>query len=94
MFATVRIPAALRKFVGGVDAVEVSGTTVGEVFDSLRRDFPDLHSGVCDDAGEVRKYVNVFLGGEDIRFLAGMQTPVGPEADRREICILAAIAGG
>jgi molybdopterin synthase sulfur carrier subunit len=88
---TVRIPTPLRKLTGELEVVEAAGSTIAEVFASLEKAFPGLNERICDESGNVRRFVNVFVNDEDIRFLEETATPVKP-AD--EISIVPAIAGG
>lgn len=87
----VRIPTPLRKLTNELELVEASGSTISEVFNSLEQAFPGLKERICDEAGQVRRFVNVFVNDEDIRFLQESSTPV-KETD--EISIVPAIAGG
>jgi sulfur-carrier protein len=89
--ATVRIPTPLRKLTNGKEEVSASGATVGELLASLETQFPGIKERICDDAGKVRRFVNIFTNDEDIRFLKNLETPV-KESD--EISIVPAIAGG
>jgi molybdopterin synthase sulfur carrier subunit len=91
MSTTVRIPTPLRKLTNDQEVVEVSGTTIGEILAELDSTFPGLGERICDESGAVRRFVNIFLNDEDIRFLANKETevPVGAE-----ISIVPAIAGG
>lgn len=89
--ATVRIPTPLRKHTDGQDEVSASGATVGEVIDDLEKNHPGIKARICDEAGAVRKFVNIFANDEDIRYLDNLQTPV-KESD--EVSIIPAIAGG
>lgn len=89
--ATIRIPTALRGFTGNKSEVRVEGATVGEVVRNLDKAHPGIGARVLDDKGAVRRYVNVFLNDEDIRFLKELSTPV-TDADR--ITLIPAIAGG
>jgi len=91
MSATVRIPTPLRSFTGGADEVTVVGSTVGEVLSNLGTDHDGLLERVLDERGEVRHFVNLFLGGNDVRGLRGLQTPVG---DGDVLSIIPAVAGG
>jgi MoaD family protein len=81
----------LRPAANGQSAVEVTGSSVGDVVKSLITDYPGLEANLIDDAGGVRKFVNVYLNDEDIRFLHKLDTPV---ADGDEVAILPAVAGG
>jgi molybdopterin synthase sulfur carrier subunit len=88
---SVLIPTPLRKLTNDLDLVQAAGSNVGELLDNLDRAFPGLKERVCDEQGNVRRFVNVFVNGEDIRFLEEKATPV-KEAD--EVSIVPAIAGG
>lgn len=89
--AQVRIPTPLRKCTQGKDEVEVSGASVREVIDNLEASYPGIRERICDDKGAVRRFVNVFVADEDIRFLDNLDTQVqtGDAVD-----IIPAIAGG
>lgn len=91
MPTNIRIPTPLRKLTGEREVVQADGATVGELLLSLDTSFPGLKDRICDDAGNVRRFVNVYLNDEDIRFLAENATPV---KDGDEISIVPAIAGG
>jgi MoaD family protein len=87
---TVKIPAQLRAATGGEGEVEVSGSTVGEVLDAVFDAYGDLRERITQD-GDLRRFVNVYVGGEDIRFQQGLETAIS-EGD--EVTILPAVAGG
>jgi MoaD family protein len=87
----VKIPTQLRAAAGGEAETEVDGTTVQEVLDRLFERFEELRTRISDDDGSLRRFVNVYVAGEDIRFLDGLATPV---ADGAELTILPAVAGG
>ncbi len=87
----VRIPTVLRPAAAGQSQVSVDGDAVGQVVDQLIADYPGLESNLVDDDGQVRKFVNIYLNDEDIRFLERLETPV---ADGDEVAILPAVAGG
>ena len=91
MTVVVKIPTQLRAAAGGETETEVDGATVQEVLDGLFDRFDELRARISDDDGSLRRFVNVYLAGEDIRFLDGLQTPV---ADGAELTILPAVAGG
>jgi sulfur-carrier protein len=91
MAATVKIPTQLRAAAGGVAETEVEGATVREVLDSLFDNFSELRERISDEGGALRRFVNVYVGGEDIRFLDGLETTV---PDGAEVTILPAVAGG
>ena len=91
MAVTVKIPTQLRSVTGGDEAeAEVEGDTVGEALDALYDQFGDLRDRISEDGG-LRRFVNVYVGGEDIRFLDGLDTSV---EDGDEVTILPAVAGG
>ena len=91
MATTVRIPTALRTLTGGASEVSVDGATVEEVLKSLEAAHPGMAERLFDDAGALRRFVNVFLDDEDVRFLSGTDTPV---ADKQTLSIVPAVAGG
>jgi sulfur-carrier protein len=90
MAVTVKIPTQLRPVTGGESETEAAGATVGEVLDDLFDRYADLRDRICED-GTLRRFVNVYVGGEDIRYLSGLETEV---SDGDEVTILPAVAGG
>ena len=91
MSVTVKIPTQLRASAGGASQAVLDGATVQEVLDGLFEQFDELRARIYDDDGSLRRFVNVYLAGEDIRFLDGLATPV---PDGAELTILPAVAGG
>jgi molybdopterin synthase sulfur carrier subunit len=91
MAKKVRIPTPLRKLTGEEELVEVNADTIGGVLAELQARFPGIQERLVDERGEVRRFVNVYVNGEDIRFLENQQTSL-KEGD--EISIIPAIAGG
>jgi len=91
MSLTVRIPTQLRTLTGGVGEVAVEGTTVGEALKALDAAHPGMGERLFDDTGKLRRFVNVFLADEDIRFLDGVGTAV---AAGQTLSIIPAVAGG
>jgi molybdopterin converting factor small subunit len=89
--STVRIPAVLRPSVGGVRELELPGSSVGEVVRELVARHPGLGGQLLAPDGGLNRYVNVYLNGQDVRYLAGLETPVG---ERDEVRLLPAMAGG
>ncbi|MCC6847709.1 MAG: MoaD/ThiS family protein [Deltaproteobacteria bacterium] len=87
----VRIPTPLRKLTGGAETVTASGATVAAVVQDVETRHPGLKERICDEAGKVRRFVNLYVNGEDIRFLSSLETPV---KDGDELSIVPAIAGG
>ena len=91
MAVTVKLPTQLRDATGGQAEVSGSGGTVGEVLESVYGQFDGLRERISDVDGGLRRFVNVYVDGEDIRFGDGLETPV---ADGQEVQILPAVAGG
>ncbi len=91
MAILVRIPTPLQKLTRNQSEVHVEGATVSEVIVQLEAHFPGVRERLCDDQGAVRKFVNLYLNDEDIRFMDGEQTEVN---DGDELAIIPAIAGG
>ncbi len=91
MTATVRVPTTLRTLTAGASEVKVEGSTVGEVLDALESVHPGFKERLLDDEGGLRRFVNVFVADDDVRFLQGMETKV-PEGDT--VSIIPAVAGG
>ena len=88
--ATVRIPSVLRKHTDGAAKVTADGATVGEVLHAVVAAHPGLEEQLFDD-GAVRGFINVYVDDEDIRYVAGLDTPVGPDS---EVAVMPAVAGG
>jgi sulfur-carrier protein len=88
---TVRIPAQLRTLTGGASEVIVEGKAIGDLLRELDVAHPGFGGRLFDEAGGLRRFVNVFLADEDVRFLDGLDTPV---ADGQTISIVPAVAGG
>jgi molybdopterin synthase sulfur carrier subunit len=88
---TIRIPAPLRSLTGDAQTVEGSGGSVAECIDYLEGRYPGVKERICDDGNELRRFINIYVNGEDIRFLSGLQTPV---KDGDELSIVPAVAGG
>ncbi|MDB6019943.1 MAG: molybdopterin synthase subunit MoaD [Pedosphaera sp.] len=91
MAKKVRIPTPLRKLTNNEEIVEVDAATIGAVFVELQSRYPGIKERLMDDNGEVRRFVNVYVNEEDIRFLQNQQTPL---KDGDEVSIIPAIAGG
>jgi sulfur-carrier protein len=89
--ATIRIPTPLRKLTQGAEEVTASGKNIGEIIGDLERQFPGIKERICDEKGAVRRFVNIFVKDEDIRFQQNLETPVG---ENDEVSIVPAIAGG
>jgi molybdopterin synthase sulfur carrier subunit len=91
MTVSVRIPTIMRTLTGGQSEVKVDGATVGEVVASLEEAHPGFKERLLDDDGSLRRFVNIFVADEDVRFLSGLETPV-PEGET--VSIIPAVAGG
>jgi molybdopterin synthase sulfur carrier subunit len=91
MSVRVRVPTPLRRFTGGAEEVSVNGATVAAVVHDLEKNHPGIRERICDDEGKVRRFVNIFVNGDDIRFLDNLDTTL-QEGD--EVSIVPAIAGG
>jgi molybdopterin synthase sulfur carrier subunit len=91
MSKKVRIPTPLRKLTNNEELVEVNAANIGAAIDELQARFPGIAERLVDDKGEVRRFVNVYVNEEDIRFLQNRETPL---KDGDEISIIPAIAGG
>ncbi|MDQ6954412.1 MAG: MoaD/ThiS family protein [Mariprofundaceae bacterium] len=91
MTVTVRIPTPLRKLTGGADEVSIEGATIGAMIDNLESAHAGLKERLCDENGEIRRFVNVYLNDEDVRFLNGRDTEL---KDGDEGSIVPAIACG
>ena len=91
MSVTVRIPTPLQEFTQNKDAVDIDGSTVKEVLGNLDAQFAGMHQRLYGDDGKLRRFVNIYVNQEDIRFLKGEDTEVS-EGD--ELSIVPAIAGG
>ena len=91
MAVTVKLPTQLRDAAGNATEARVEGGTVGEALENLYAQHAELRERIADDGGGLRRFVNVYLGGEDIRFLDGLETAV---KDGDELTILPAVAGG
>ena len=91
MSVSVRIPTQLRTLTAGQGEIEVEGSTVGEALKALDAAHPGFGERLFDDTGNLRRFVNVFLADEDVRFLSGLETPV---AAGQTVSIVPAVAGG
>jgi molybdopterin converting factor small subunit len=91
MSVSVRIPTILRNYTGGASEVTADGATLADVLDDLESNHPGIKARILDDAGEIRRFVNVYVGNDDVRFLEGLQTPT-PEG--AQLSVIPAVAGG
>jgi sulfur-carrier protein len=91
MAVTVRIPTTLRPMTGGESAVQLEGATLGEVLANLDAAHPGFHDRLFDDEGKLRRFVNLFVADDDVRYLQGLDTPV-PAGET--VSIIPAVAGG
>ncbi|MBI1818916.1 MAG: MoaD family protein [Nitrospirae bacterium] len=91
MSIKIKIPTPLRKITQGTGEVEISGKTIDDIINGLEKDFPGIKERLCDESGELRRFVNIYVNQEDIRFMRGKETPL---KDGDEVSIVPAIAGG
>jgi len=91
MAVTVRIPSPLQPLSGGQPSVEANGATLRDVLDDLETQFPGIKERLYDDDGNLRRFVNLYVNDEDVRFLQGEETAI---AEGDEVSIIPAIAGG
>ena len=89
--STVFIPSVLRANVGGVKSLELDGDSIRAVVDGLVAKHPSLRSQLLNDEGDLNRFVNVYVNGQDVRYMAGLDTPVAPTD---EVRLLPAMAGG
>ncbi|MER5637448.1 ubiquitin-like small modifier protein 1 [Kitasatospora sp. NPDC002227] len=91
MSATVRIPTILRTYTGGSAEVTAEGATLAEVIRSLEANHPGIAARILDDTGKLRRFVNVYVNDDDVRFAEGLETAVG---DGASVSVIPAVAGG
>lgn len=91
MSVKVLIPTPLQKFTGNQATLDCNGSSVAELLESLEQSFPGIKSRLCDEQGQPRRFLNLYVNSEDIRFLEGTDTPL-KEGD--EVSIVPAVAGG
>lgn len=91
MSVTVKIPTQLRTLTGGSSEVQASGVTLAELIEDLESSHPGIKERLVDESGALRRFVNVYLGDEDVRFLNGIDTEV---AEGGSVSIIPAVAGG
>ena len=91
MSATVKIPTPLRKLTNNETSVDADGTTVEQIVESLESAYPGMRERLIEDNGDLRHFVNIYLNGEDIRYIDGLKSSVN---DNDELSIVPAVAGG
>jgi sulfur-carrier protein len=91
MSVTVKIPTQLRTLTGGADQVDASGATLGEVIGDIDTRHPGMKDRLLDDSGNLRRFLNVYVDDEDVRFLQGLDTQL---SDGARLSIIPAVAGG
>jgi molybdopterin synthase sulfur carrier subunit len=89
--ATVTIPTQLRSLTGGIEEISVSSSSVAEVIDDLDARFPGVGDRLLDESGTLRRFINIYVDEEDVRFLNGPKTEVGDDA---RVSIIPSVAGG
>ena len=91
MAVSVRIPTILRTYTGGESEVSATGATLAEVLDDLDGNFSGIKGRILDESGALRRFVNVYVGNDDVRFLDNLKTPT---PDGTQISVIPAVAGG
>ena len=91
MTVNVKIPTPLRSLTNDVDLVTSEGDTIAALVESLEAAYPGMKERLCEESGELRRFVNIYVNGEDVRFLDGLATALG---DDDEVSIVPAVAGG
>ena len=91
MSISVRVPTILRTYTGGESEVSASGDTLAEVLDDLEASYTGIKARILDDTGALRRFVNVYVGNEDVRFLDNLDTPT---PDGSQVSVIPAVAGG
>ena len=91
MSVSVRVPTILRTYTGGESEVSASGATLAEVLDDLDANYSGIKARVLDDEGNLRRFVNVYVGNDDVRFLDNLSTPT---PDGTQLSVIPAVAGG
>lgn len=91
MSIVVRIPTPLRRLTNGQDKVDVESDNLGGVIEAMNEQYPGIRERICDDQGQLRNFVNVYINGEDVRFLQGLETPT---TAGDEVSVVPAVAGG
>lgn len=89
--ALVRIPTPLRNLSGGKDEINIAASNVGDLIEKIEAECPGMKDRLCDESGEIRRFINIYVNNEDIRFLDGKQTAL---SDGDNVSIIPAIAGG
>jgi sulfur-carrier protein len=91
MSVSVRIPTILRTYTQGESEVQAEGTTLSEVLESLEGSYPGIRARILDDQGAIRRFVNVYVGNDDVRFLEALDTST---PDGAQVSVIPAVAGG
>jgi len=91
MSVQVRIPTILRNYTSGESEVTADGSTLAQVIDDLEGSYPGIKSRILDEQGQIRRFVNVYVGNDDVRFLDALQTPT---QDGAQVSVIPAVAGG
>ncbi|HWL96842.1 MAG TPA: MoaD/ThiS family protein [Nocardioidaceae bacterium] len=91
MSVSVRVPTILRTYTQGESEVTADGSTLSEVLESLEASFPGIRARVVDEQGKLRRFVNVYVGNEDVRFAEGLDTKT---PDGTQVSVIPAVAGG
>ena len=89
--AQIRIPMPLRKLTNDTDVVSTDAASLADAVERLEADYPGIKERIVDETGEIRRFVNIYVNGEDVRFLDNLKTPLKPSD---EVSIVPAVAGG
>ena len=89
--AKIRIPTPLRKLTNDQEIVETNGANLAEAIDAMEKDFPGIKDRICDEQGQIRRFVNIYVNGEDVRFMDNVNTRLNAGD---EVSIVPAVAGG
>lgn len=91
MSVQVRVPTILRTYTSGESTVQAEGSTVAEVIDALEADYPGIKARIVDEQGALRKFMNVYVDNDDVRYVEGLATPVSA---KQQVSVIPAVAGG
>lgn len=91
MSVQVRVPTILRTYTSGASTVQADGGTVAEVIDALEADYPGIKARIVDEQGALRKFMNVYVDNDDVRYVDGLATPV---RESQQVSVIPAVAGG
>ncbi|HZS46647.1 MAG TPA: MoaD/ThiS family protein [Blastocatellia bacterium] len=91
MSQTILLPTPLRKHTNGLESIQLSATNVKGAIEELNNRYPGIKDRICEDGDQLRRFINIYVDGEDVRFLNRLETPLKADS---EVSIILAIAGG